>query len=1429
MNKNNKLACIEIPTGGRQDAGRPDAVFQTAPDKASYSSLPIGGNANSYTPSRSSPPADLAGIGFLRSNESFEQGKTGMNTKLVAASASAVCNRGTSEMTAAPHSRFRLVISALVTLIGMGVVLSPESSWAQTGLVAAYSFNEGSGTKLTDVSGNGNNGTISGATWTTSGKFGSALTFNGSSAKVTIPDAASLRLANGMTLEAWVYPTKAPTGWRAVVDKNVDGYYLMASTDVGNRVGTGGTWVAGNQNTIGPSALPINTWTHLAATFDGATVRLFVNGVQVASQAQTSPLATTNGTLQIGADSYPTEYFAGRIDEVRVYNRALSAADIVTDMNTAIGSAPAPDTTPPSAPANLAATVSGNSQVNLSWSAATDNVGVTGYRVERCQGTGCANFAQIATPATTSFNDTGLSAGASYSYRVRATDAAGNIGSYSNVAPATLTVLDTTLPTAPTGLFAASVTLSFIFIQWNASSDNIGVVGYRVERCTGISCADFSELAITGNLFTYSDNGIAANTDYSYRVRAFDAAGNLSAYSNTIGVAAAVADITPPSAPASLNAIGGSTDQTLLSWLSATDNIRVDSYRVERCQMAGCSNFTQIGTSFSTTFRDFGLNTGTSYSYRVRAVDPSGNLGAYSNIATAFTLAMPDRTPPTAPTGLVATAVNTFQINTSWNASTDNVALLVYIVERCTGFNCNNFLEVGTSTSTNFTDIQAASNTRYNYRVRAMDASSNLSAYSNVATALTFPLPPTDLVAAYTFNEGAGTAVADISGHGNTGSINGATWTTSGKFGGALIFDGSSAKVTIPDSASLRLTSGMTLEAWVYPTTAPTGWRAVIDKNVDGYYLMASTDVGNRVGTGGTWIAGNQNTIGPSTLPVNTWSHIAATFDGAMVRLYLNGIQLVSQAQTTSLAPTSGTLQIGGDSYPTEYFVGRIDEVRIYNRALSSAEIMIDMNTAVGVVPDTTMPTTPTGLGATAVSSRQIDLSWNASIDDVVVAGYRLERCQNAGCSNFAQIATSTGTTFSDTSGLTTGNSYSYRVRAVDATGNLSLYSNIASTYLFQPNPSPTPSVSQAVAYQIDYAHSGFAKFGKPLQFPATPTWSVTLNGSISYPLIVDNKVFVLTWTRGPSGDAASSLYGIDKQTGNIIWGPVAMVGTFPPWGLVYDHGKIFVVSHEGLLQWFDGGNGQAGWSTQLDGPQFGFQSSPTAVNGIVYVEGFDSSSGRLYAVDESNGKIIWKTGVSGGGGSSPTASSDGVFVTYPSVAYKFNPLTGATLWSYTPGGGGGSGNTSPYANGLLYLRDWTNPNILVFDGATGTKVGNVTVNLNSPIPAFSTQSVFFVGFKTLKSVDLTTGNLQWTFVGDGGLISPPIVIDGTIIAGSTSGNVYALDAITGAQIWSGFAGAPILAPKEDYVQPTPGFGAGEGFLIVPATNVLTAWRLTNP
>src|SRR5262249_25472250 len=155
-----------------------------------------------------------------------------------------------------------------------------------------------------------------------------------------------------------------------------------------------------------------------------------------------------------------------------------------------------------------------------------------------------------------------------------------------------------------------------------------------------------------------------------------------------------------------------------------------------------------------------------------------------------------------------------------------------------------------------------------------------------------------------------------------------ATRTPSGHSGGALVFDGASNLVTVPDSNSLDLTTAMTLEAWVYPT-AGGGWRDVIFKGPSSqYYLEASSDMGTPA------FAGNFTSplYAPAALPLNTWSHLAGTYDGSMLRLYIGGVLVASRAQTGAIQTSTGALTFGGDATYGNYFAGRIDEVRVYGR-----------------------------------------------------------------------------------------------------------------------------------------------------------------------------------------------------------------------------------------------------------------------------------------------------------------------------------------------------------------------------------------------------------------------------------------------------------------------------------------------------------------
>src|SRR5205823_12924282 len=154
-------------------------------------------------------------------------------------------------------------------------------------------FGEADGTAVFDASGNGNVGTISGATRASEGKYGGALSFNGTDSWVTVADADSLDLTSGMTLEAWVYPT-AIDGWECVVLKedSTDLAYALYADNNGEDAGWPRRPIVSAREgdttywTSGATQLDTDTWTHLPTTYDGTTLRMYVNGVQISSLTQ---------------------------------------------------------------------------------------------------------------------------------------------------------------------------------------------------------------------------------------------------------------------------------------------------------------------------------------------------------------------------------------------------------------------------------------------------------------------------------------------------------------------------------------------------------------------------------------------------------------------------------------------------------------------------------------------------------------------------------------------------------------------------------------------------------------------------------------------------------------------------------------------------------------------------------------------------------------------------------------------------------------------------------------------------------------------------------------------------------------------------------------------------------------------------------------
>jgi glucose/arabinose dehydrogenase/PKD repeat protein len=317
------------------------------------------------------------------------------------------------------------ILPRLLGALALGLilcVLGTSPAHAATGLVAAYGFNEGTGAAVGDASGTGNAGTTTGTTWNAGGRFGSALSFNGTNASVTVPDSSSLDLSTGMTVEAWVNPSAAGGPWRTVIFKQAAGgmvYALYSNNGAGRP--TGQVSIGGEQNALGTAQVPANTWTHLAVTYDGATLRLFVNGVQAGSKAQTGSITASTSPLKIGGNPVWGEWYAGLIDEVRIYNRALTTGEIQTDMASPIGAA-ATDTSPPTVQLTgpPAGAVTGTVNVTAT---ASDDVGVAGVQFQ-LDGTALGSE-DTSAPYSVSW-DTVTAAPGSHTLTAAARDGAGN-------------------------------------------------------------------------------------------------------------------------------------------------------------------------------------------------------------------------------------------------------------------------------------------------------------------------------------------------------------------------------------------------------------------------------------------------------------------------------------------------------------------------------------------------------------------------------------------------------------------------------------------------------------------------------------------------------------------------------------------------------------------------------------------------------------------------------------------------------------------------------------------------------------------------------------------------------------------------------------------------------------------------------------------
>ncbi|MBI4452829.1 hypothetical protein HY637_05335, partial [Candidatus Woesearchaeota archaeon] len=330
------------------------------------------------------------------------------------------------------------------------------------------------------------------------------------------------------------------------------------------------------------------------------------------------------------------------------------------------------------------------------------------------------------------------------------------------------------------------------------------------------------------------------------------------------------------------------------------------------------------------------------HTLQARARDAAGNLG----FSSLINVTVDNFVDITSPNVTVTSPLNNSNINgtiTVSAAAADNLGV-IGVQFKLDGANLGP--EDASSPYLVNWDTTTAANGQHILSATARDAVGNVNSHSVVVNVANAPPPqPSDLVAAYGFNEGNGTNAADSSGNGLTGAISGATWTT-GKYGNALQFDGTNDWVTINDNILLDLTNGMTIEAWVKPSSL-SGWTTVALKERSGglAYALYASDGSSRPPAVYANIGGfDSSAIDTQLLALNTWTHIAGTYDGSVLRFYRNGVLVASNSNPGTITTSTGALRIGGNSVWGEYLNGAIDEVRIYKIALTQAEIQNGMS-----------------------------------------------------------------------------------------------------------------------------------------------------------------------------------------------------------------------------------------------------------------------------------------------------------------------------------------------------------------------------------------------------------------------------------------------------------------------------------------------------
>ncbi len=787
-----------------------------------------------------------------------------------------------------------------------------------------------------------------------------AVTLTGSGS-VSVADANALDFGSAFTLEAWIKPTSLPsTGNFASVLTKAESYALqfngpkleftvMQSGTRRRLQAASGTIVAGNAY-------------HVVATYDGANQRLYVNGAQVASAALTGRATATSNPLVIGSWDTFSEWFRGTVDEVAVYGAALTATQVRAHF-TAAGTATL------DAPSNLSAVAASTSQVNLSWH--LNSTGETGVVVERSRDSGFSSpAAQTLAAGTEALNDTGLASGTTYWYRVKATTA-------SSSSPWSAVVQ---VSTPEPSSYRAEVLSDLPVSYWRLGEGSGTIAGDETVANPG----QYSAVTIgVPGLLTSSSDLAAGFNGRSSEVRA--------GQTGTLDITSALtveAWINPTSLPTTgvFRSIVTKTNAYALEfngpqlelWFSqAGQDVRVrapvgaivagTTYHVVGTYDGSALRLYVNGVQVATTARTGAIDTAIS-ALRIGSWDGLSEWYAGTVDETALYKTALSATRVAAhynagkatlgtPTSLRATASSSSRVDLSWvdNAGAESGQTLQRSTD--SGFSSPTSIALAANAQS-YADTTVSAGTTYWYRVRA-DAGDTHSAWSDpVSATLPSATSYSSVVAADTpvswwrLSERSGTAAADAQG------VNGGTFVGSPTLGatglppsasanGAVTFNGSSQSISVADANSLDLTSAITLEAWIKPSRIPSsGSFASVITKPEAYALQFNgTRLEFTLMQNGTRQR-LQAAVG--AIVTGATYHVVATYDGSNQRLYINGTQVASRAQTGAATVNANGLHVASWDGFSEWFAGTLDEVAVYKGALSATRVRAHYDAGAG-------------------------------------------------------------------------------------------------------------------------------------------------------------------------------------------------------------------------------------------------------------------------------------------------------------------------------------------------------------------------------------------------------------------------------------------------------------------------------------------------